>query len=78
MFDTLRNYLFQIAFKFLGTAAMNKVLARFMESILSHITPQLKAAICDAIRRWEIIARETATPWDDMLVKILKDVFYCD
>ena len=52
--------------------AMEGILVTVLKLILDNMSTQLRQMIVDAITSWEKVAAQTASPWDDLLVRILK------
>ena len=48
---------------------------KILQKAIENISPQLRAAIKEFILKWEITAKATPKPWDDLLVMIAKVIF---
>lgn len=46
-----------------------------LKAILTQITPPVRKFLNDFITNLEDMAKDTASPWDNILVQILKDIF---
>lgn len=51
---------------------MQNWILRVLSHLLLMATPKLKDAIVKSVLEWEIAAKETKTPFDDLLVDVLK------
>ena len=51
---------------------MNTGLLRLLETILGSISGPLREAVVKSVKEWEVKAKETKSPWDDILVGIVK------
>lgn len=58
--------------KHLTGGIMEKIIAKIIENVIGNMSPQLRSAITELVKRLEAIAKETKNPWDDILVMILK------
>lgn len=50
---------------------MEKVIARILEEMLKRMSPELRAAIIDAVKKLDETAKKTPNPWDDLVVFVL-------
>lgn len=45
---------------------------KLIQGLLTSISGPLRDAIIKSVKEWEIKAKETDSPWDDILVGIVK------
>ena len=51
---------------------MSSWLLTLLKTILGSISGPLREAIVNSVKEWEAMAKETASPWDDILVGVVK------
>jgi len=51
---------------------MNNWWLRLLETLLGSISGPLRDAIINSVKEWEVQAKETESPWDDILVGVVK------
>lgn len=56
---------------------MTAILAKLAQQVIQQVSPELKKLICESINTWEAKAKETPSPWDDIVVELLKALFSC-
>jgi len=53
---------------------LSPLFLQLLKMVLDNMSPQLRQIIVDAVINWEKVAAQTASPWDDLLIKALKIV----
>lgn len=56
---------------------MTDFLIRLLRMILQLVTPELRKLLCDFLREFEVKAKKTPNPVDDLLAEVLKELFAC-
>ena len=55
---------------------MNKWLLQLITMIVTVMSPELRKGLEDVVNGLETQAKETANPWDDILVGLLKTLLF--
>ena len=48
--------------------------AELIKTIIGHASPDLKAMLEKMVKDWEVKAKATPNPWDDVLVFFVKKI----
>ena len=48
------------------------IIIKFLEMVLGRMSDQIRAEIEGAVLKLETITKQTANPWDDLLVSLIK------
>ncbi len=51
---------------------MEKLLVKLLKQIIQQTSPELRTKMVSAVDDLEEVAEKTASPWDDILVMLLK------
>jgi len=54
---------------------MEKIAAKILAEVLKRLSPELKAFIAEKIQEFEVKAKASENPWDDLFVMVLKIIF---
>lgn len=51
---------------------MNTWWARLLKTVLDSTSGPMREAIVNSVKQWEQTAKKTESPWDDILVGVVK------
>ena len=51
---------------------MNAILLMVLNFVIGNVTPELRNLLVSSIQQWEAKAAQTASPIDDIVVKVIK------
>jgi len=51
---------------------MEKILAKIIEQIIKNMSQDLRKDLEELIRKWEVKAKVSVNPWDDLVILIVK------
>ena len=54
---------------------MEKIAAKILAEVLKRLSPELKAFIAEKIQEFDVKAKASENPWDDLFVMVLKIIF---
>lgn len=78
MLSKTRIFLLKLLIKLCGAKLMATVLAKLAQQIIKNLSQPMRELICTSLNAWEVKAKETESPWDDIIVELLRALFDCD